>query len=124
MINFDDKKVLVWPSIVDKGEDKKIIISDLREADENTKISCRKLVEEKTSDGGEILKITITTSNIGGRHRQACKYSALFCTPQMVQRAGTDGPGHHRTIRWALEDDPTALRSNDDLVPSSHDDQN
>jgi hypothetical protein len=99
MINFDDKKVLVWPSIVDKGEDKKIIISDLREADENTKIFCRKVVAEKTSDGGEILKITITTSNTRGRHRQECKYSALFCALQMVRRASMDGPEHHRTIR-------------------------
>jgi hypothetical protein len=31
----------------------------------NTKISCRKVVTEKTPDVGETLKITITASNAG-----------------------------------------------------------
>jgi hypothetical protein len=70
MINFDDKKVLVRPSAADKGKGKGIIIGDPREADENTKISCRKVVAEKTPNGDETLKITITASNAGG-HVQA-----------------------------------------------------
>ena len=48
MINFDDKKVLVWPSTIDKDKGKKIVI-----ADENTKNSCRKVVAEKTLDEGD-----------------------------------------------------------------------
>ena len=66
MINFDDKKVLVLPSAADKGKGKEIIIGDTREADEKTKISCRKVVTEKTFDGRETLKIIITTSNTRG----------------------------------------------------------
>jgi hypothetical protein len=42
MIDFDDKKVLVRPNATDKGKGKEIIIDDPREADEITKISCRK----------------------------------------------------------------------------------
>jgi hypothetical protein len=67
MINFDDKKVLVQPSASDKGKGKDIIIGDAREVDGNAKISCRKVVTEKTPNGGETLEITITTSNAGGR---------------------------------------------------------
>jgi hypothetical protein len=51
MINFGDKKVLVRPSAADKSKGKEIIIGDAREADENAKISCRKVVTEKTFDG-------------------------------------------------------------------------
>jgi hypothetical protein len=49
-----------------KGKGKEVIIGDAREADENNKISCRKVVAEKTPNGGETLKVTITTSNVGG----------------------------------------------------------
>jgi hypothetical protein len=48
MINFDDKKVLVWPSVADKGTE--IIIGNTREAYENT--NCRKVVTEKIPDRG------------------------------------------------------------------------
>jgi hypothetical protein len=65
MINFDDKKVIVRPSVTDKGKGKEVIIGDTREADENVKVSCRKVVAEKTPDGGKTLKITITASNVG-----------------------------------------------------------
>jgi hypothetical protein len=67
MINFDDKKVLVLSSAVDKGKGKEIIIDDTRETDENAKISCRKVVTEKTPDRRDTLKIIITTSNTGGQ---------------------------------------------------------
>ena len=69
IIKFDDKKVLVRPSTADKGKDKEIIIGDAREANENVKIPCRKVVTEKTPKGGETLRITITTSNTGGKRR-------------------------------------------------------
>jgi hypothetical protein len=67
MINFDGKKVLIWPSTTDKGKGKEVIIGNEREADEITKNSCRKVVTERTPDEGETLKVTITTSNAGGQ---------------------------------------------------------
>jgi hypothetical protein len=67
VIDFEGKKVLIRPSIVDKGKGKEIVIGDVREADGNNKISCRKVVAEKTPGGGETLKVTITTSGTGGQ---------------------------------------------------------
>jgi hypothetical protein len=52
VIDFEGKKVLIWPSMADKGKGKEVIIDDARKTDENNKISCRKVVAEKTSDGG------------------------------------------------------------------------
>jgi hypothetical protein len=60
------QKVLIRPNVVDKGKGKEVIIGDSRKADENNKNSCRKVVAERTPDGGETLKVTITTS-VGGR---------------------------------------------------------
>jgi hypothetical protein len=54
---------MIRPSATVKGKGKEIIIGDQREADEVTKNSCRKVVAEKTPDGGETLKITILASN-------------------------------------------------------------
>jgi hypothetical protein len=65
MIDFDGKRILVRPNTVDKGKDKEIIIGNTREADGNHKISCRKVVAEKTPDGGETLKVTVGTLNQG-----------------------------------------------------------
>jgi hypothetical protein len=62
VIDFEGKKVLIRPSIADKEKGKEVIIGDARKADENNKISCRKVVAEKTPDGGEAVKVTITTS--------------------------------------------------------------
>jgi hypothetical protein len=67
MIDFEGKRVLIRPSTADKGKDKEIIIGNIREADGNHKISYRKVVAEKTPDGGETLKVTITTSGTGGK---------------------------------------------------------
>jgi hypothetical protein len=69
MIDFEGKKVLVRPNTADKGKGEEIVIGNAREADENHKISCRKVVAEKTPDGGETLKLTITTSGAGGQAR-------------------------------------------------------
>ena len=66
MIDFEGKRILVRPNTADKGKDKEIIIGNTRETDGNHKISCRKVVAEKTPDGGETLKVTITTSSAGG----------------------------------------------------------
>jgi hypothetical protein len=65
IISFDDREVLVRPNAAYKCKVKEIIIGNTREADEITKVSCRKVVTEKTSCGGETLKITIPASNIG-----------------------------------------------------------
>jgi hypothetical protein len=67
MIDFKGKRVLIRPSTANKGKDKEVIIGNAREAGGNNKISCRKVVAEKTSDGGETLKVTITTSGSGGQ---------------------------------------------------------
>jgi hypothetical protein len=69
VIDFEGKKVLIRPSATDKGESKGVIIDNARKADENNRISYRKVVAEKTPDGGETLKVTITTSNAGGKHK-------------------------------------------------------
>jgi hypothetical protein len=103
MINFDDKKVLVRPSAADKDKDKEVIIDDPRGADENTKISHRKLVAKKTPDGGETLKNTIMTSNAGGWHNQAARHIILFCTPQMVRRVNVDGLDTARQFEWVRQ---------------------
>jgi hypothetical protein len=52
VIDFDGKEVLVRPSAADKGKCKEVIIGDTRKADENNKNSCRKVVAEKTPNGG------------------------------------------------------------------------
>jgi hypothetical protein len=70
MIDFEGKRVLIRPSTTDKGKDKEIIIGNAWETDENNKISCRKVVTEKTPDGGETLKVTITASGTGGGQAQ------------------------------------------------------
>jgi hypothetical protein len=67
MIDFNGKKVLIRPSTADKGKDKEVIIGNAREVDGNNKIACRKVVAEKTPDGGETLKVTITNSGTGGQ---------------------------------------------------------
>jgi hypothetical protein len=67
MIDFNGKKVLIRPSTADKDKDKEAIIGNAREADGNNKIACRKVVAEKTPNGGETLKVTITNSGTGGQ---------------------------------------------------------
>jgi hypothetical protein len=52
VIDFNGKKILIRPSTADKGKDKEVIIDNAWEADGNNNISCRKVVAEKTPDGG------------------------------------------------------------------------
>jgi hypothetical protein len=52
VIDFNGKKILIRPSTADKGKDKEVIIGNTWEADGNNNISCRKVVAEKTHDGG------------------------------------------------------------------------
>jgi hypothetical protein len=92
MIDFKGKRVLIRPSTADKGKDKEVIISSAREADGNNKISCRKVVAEKTPDGGETLKVTITTSGSGGKHRQGDMRENQYCALRTVRCPGADDP--------------------------------
>jgi hypothetical protein len=87
MIDFEGKRILVWPNTADKGKDKEIIIGNTREADGIHKISCRKVVAEKTPDGGETLKLTITTSSAGGQAQTKEQEPMLRIS---------DGPTHRR----------------------------
>jgi hypothetical protein len=62
VIDFEGKKVLIRLGTTDKGKGKEVIVGNARKADENNRSSCRKLVAEKTPDGGETLKVTITNA--------------------------------------------------------------
>jgi hypothetical protein len=121
MVDFEGKRILVRPNTADKGKDKEIIIGNAREADGNHKISCRKVVAEKTPDGGETLKVTITTSSAGGKRRPRSR--SPCCASRMVRRTGADGPGPHRMVQRIPADGPIILKTHNDHVPSNHDDQ-
>jgi hypothetical protein len=93
MIDFKGKRVLIRPSTADKGKDKEVIIGNSREADGNNKISCRKVVAEKTPDGGETLKVTITNSGTGG-----ASADKGICTRTHTTHRGWSGT-QARTVR-------------------------
>jgi hypothetical protein len=89
MISFDDKKVMIWPSAIVKGKGKENITGDQREADEVTKISCSKVVAEKTPDGGETLKITIPASNAGVQAQVGGQVQwPVLCIANGLERSG------------------------------------
>jgi hypothetical protein len=99
MINFVGKRILVQLNTADKGKDKEISIGNTREADGNHKISCRKVVVEKTPDGGETLKVTITTSSAGGQAQTKEQEPVLRISDgptHKCRRSETtlDGPGN------------------------------
>jgi hypothetical protein len=91
MIDFEGEKVLVRPNTANKGKDKEIIIGNAREADGNQKISCRKVVAEKTPDGGETLKVTITTPRAGGQARTKEQEPVLRISDGPTQRHRRSG---------------------------------
>jgi hypothetical protein len=121
MIDFEGKKVLVWPNTADKGKGKEIVIGNARKADENHKISCRKVVAEKTPDGGKTLKVTITTSGIGGKHGPRSRIPC--CAPRMVRHTDADGPRPRRMVRRTPADGLAVLKTHNGHVLSNHDDQ-
>jgi hypothetical protein len=121
MIDFEGKRILVRPNTADKGKDKEIIIGNTREANGNHKISCRKVVAEKTLDGGETFKVTIMTSSAGGKHRPRSR--SPCCASRAVRRTGADDSGQHRMARRIPADGPIILKTCNDHVPSNHDDQ-
>jgi hypothetical protein len=123
MIDSKGKRVLIRPNTADKGKDKEIIIGNTREADENHKIFCRKVVAEKTPDGGETLKVTITTSGTGGQaHTKGHEQEPMLRI--------SNGPTHRRRRSGTTPDGPenssgrsVILKTRNDCVPSNHDDQ-
>ena len=78
---------------------------------------------ERTPDGGETLKVTITTSNAGGQAQAGnqVRVPVLRAVDGPTHRRGRSG--HHRTIRIIQTDGPATPKSHDDHVPSNHDDQ-
>jgi hypothetical protein len=121
MIDFEGKKVLVRPNIADKG--KETIIGDAKKADGDCKVFCRKVVAEKTPDGGETLKVTITASGTGGKRRQGDSCGNLCCASRTVRHPDADGPTLLRTVQRTPADGPAMLRTRSGHVPSSHNDQ-
>ena len=115
MIDFEGKRVLIRPSTADEGKNKEIIIN-AREANENHNISYRKVVAEKTPDGGETLKVTITTSGTGEQaHTKGQEQEPVLRI--------LDGPTPRRGRSEASPDGPATLRTRNDHVHSNHDDQ-
>jgi hypothetical protein len=116
VIDFEGKRVLIRPGTADKGKDKEIIIGDTQEADGNNKISYRKVVAKKNPNGGETLKVTITTSDIGGQAqtKRRAQEPVLRITNDLTTRCGWSG---------TTPDGPTILKARNVRVPLSHDDQ-
>jgi hypothetical protein len=123
MIDFEGKKVLVRPNTADKGKGKETIIGNAKKVDGDCKVSCRKVVAEKTPDGGETLKVTITASSTGGKRRQGDSCGNPCCASRTVRCPYADGPMLLRTVRRTLADGSAMLRTRSDHVPSNHDDQ-
>jgi hypothetical protein len=123
MIDFEGKKVLVQPNTADKGKGKETIIGNAKKTDGDCKVSCRKLVAEKTPDGGETLKVTITASSTRGKRRQGNNCGNPYCASRTVRHPGADGPTLLQTVRRTPADGLAMLRTRSGHVPSNHDDQ-
>jgi hypothetical protein len=111
MIDFEGKNILVRLNTADKGKDKEIIIGNTREADGNHKISCRKVVAEKTPDGGETRKVTITTSSAGGQAQTKEQDPVLRIS---------DGPTHMRRRSGTTPDGPENSSGRSDHTQDPH----
>jgi hypothetical protein len=93
VIDFKGKKVIIRPGMADKGKGKEVIIGDAQKDDENYKISCRKVVVEKTPNRGETLKVNITTSNTRGQAqaRNQARAHILRIADGLTHRRGRSG---------------------------------
>lgn len=98
------------PDTTSKGKGKKIFFDDSRAAGENVRPTYREVVAEKAPDGGEMLKITIRSSNFGGRRRERARSSPLFCVSQTIRPRGADGPVQQRTVRPVSADGQVSTR--------------
>jgi hypothetical protein len=112
MIDFEGKKVLTRPNTADEGKNKEIVIGNAREVGGNHKISCRKVMAEKTPDGGETLKVTITASGTGGQTQTGRQ------AQEPILRIA-DGPPSRRGLSETSPDGPktSSGRSDDTQDP-------
>ena len=72
-LDLNGKKVLVRPEVVDKDKGKGILIDDPRVLDESKETISRKVFAEKAPKRGEMLKITIRSSNTRGQAKKEGK---------------------------------------------------
>jgi hypothetical protein len=107
--------------VVDKEKGKGILISDPQVLDENRKILSREVITKKMTDGGEMLKITIKSSNTRGRRRQVAGPGPLFCILRTVQPKGVDDPDLRRIVRPVWADGLAVTRGSNDYIPSNPD---
>jgi hypothetical protein len=84
-MDLNGNKVLVRLGVADNDKGKGIFISHPRVFDESKKILSKKVVAEKMPDGGETRKITIKSSNDGGRRRQTVGPIPLFYASWIVR---------------------------------------
>jgi hypothetical protein len=80
-------------------------------------------VAEKTPDGGETLKVTITTSGTRDKHRQGGRHENPCCASRTVWHPDADGPKLLRIVQNIPADGPATLRTRNDHVYLDHDDQ-
>mgnify|MGYP006934353271 CR=1 FL=1 len=74
-LDLNGKKVLVQLEVAEKDKGKSVrLIGDPRVPDENKEALYRNVIVERTPDGGEMLKITIGSSNTRGRRRGSGTY--------------------------------------------------
>jgi hypothetical protein len=79
-------------------------------------------VAEKTPDGGETLKVTITTSGIGGKRIPKGRSRNPCCASWTGRPTDADCPGPRRTVQRIPAVGPVILKTLNDRVPSNHDD--
>jgi hypothetical protein len=96
-IDLNGKKSLGSTAVADKEKGEGILIGDPRVTNENKKNPFRKVITEKTPDGGETLKITITSSSVG-RQTQTGSEAKIH-----VLRIA-DGPAQSRGLSESLVD--------------------
>ena len=65
-LELNNPKVLIRPDQAEGAKGKNVVIGDPRSMNANDKILAREVVKEKTSDGEQTLKITITAPRLEG----------------------------------------------------------
>jgi hypothetical protein len=70
MIDLDDNKVLIQSYMADKDNEKCFVVGKPRVLNDGMRVLSRKVVTEKTPDGGETLKFIIRSEGAGGKPNQ------------------------------------------------------
>jgi hypothetical protein len=86
-IDLQGAKVLVWPKQAELTKGKNVIIDEERPKSCEDKIWSREVVVEKDADGKDVLKITINSSELGGKPATWSKIGALFSKKQRVDQS-------------------------------------